>query len=106
MLVSRKNCALLAKNLALHKLINVGKGMAASRALTGSLAAGLLEALIAAIYIDGGYEAARKFILMIFVFYLSLPPISANLALIMQIILSDNFPRKHKKTQKILKFFR
>ena len=40
--------------------------MAASRALSGSLAAGVLEAIIAAIYIDGGFDAARNFILRIF----------------------------------------
>ena len=36
--------------------------MSSSRALTSSLAAGLLEAVIAAIYIDGGFGAASSFI--------------------------------------------
>ena len=40
--------------------------MASSRALTSSLAAGLLEAVIAAIYIDGGFDAASSFILRTF----------------------------------------
>jgi ribonuclease-3 len=40
--------------------------MTGSRALSGSLAAGVLEAVIAAIYIDSGFDAARNFILRIF----------------------------------------
>jgi ribonuclease-3 len=63
MLVSRGTCAQISRNLNLHKYLKVGKGMAGSQSLTHSLAAGLLEALIAAIYLDGGYEAAQTFIL-------------------------------------------
>ena len=59
-LVSRRNCARVAKQLGLQKFLKVGKGMASSRALLGSLAAGLLEAVIAAIYIDGGLEADSR----------------------------------------------
>jgi ribonuclease-3 len=63
MLVSRRTCARVTKQLGLHKLLKVGKGMASSRkALTSSLAAGLLEAVIAAIYIDSGFDAADDFI--------------------------------------------
>lgn len=63
MLVSRRTCARVCGKLALQKLLKVGKGMASSRALASSLAAGLLEAVIAAIYIDGGFASARDFIL-------------------------------------------
>jgi ribonuclease-3 len=66
MLVSRRNCARICKELGLQKYLMVGKGMASSRALSGSLAAGLLEAIIAVIYIDGGFEAARSFVLRTF----------------------------------------
>ena len=66
MLVSRRTCARVARQLGLQKFLKVGKGMADSRALTSSLAAGLLEAVIAAIYIDSGVEAARSFILRTF----------------------------------------
>jgi ribonuclease-3 len=66
MLVSRGTCARLAKQIGLQEFLKVGKGMAFSRALSGSLAASLLEAIIAAIYIDGGFEPARRFILKIF----------------------------------------
>ncbi len=63
MLVSRKTCARVIKDLDLHKFLKIGKGMTRSRSISGSLAAGLFEAIVAAIYIDGGYEAARDFIL-------------------------------------------
>jgi len=66
LVVSRKSGAKAAKMLGLHKFLEVGKGMSSSKALTGSLAAGLLEAIIAAIYIDSGFEAAEKFILRTF----------------------------------------
>jgi ribonuclease-3 len=63
MLVSRGTCARVAKELGLQEYLHVGKGMISSGALPDSLGASLLEAVIAAIYIDGGLEAARKFIL-------------------------------------------
>jgi len=66
MLVSRRSCARVAKQFGLQKYLRVGKGMAGSRALSGSLAAGLLEAIIAVIYIDGGFDAARSFVLRVF----------------------------------------
>jgi ribonuclease-3 len=65
-LVSRETCSRIARQLGLHKMLKVGKGMVSSRALSGSLAAGALEAIIAAIYLDGGFEAAQNFILKIF----------------------------------------
>jgi ribonuclease-3 len=63
MLVSRRTCSKVARNLGLHKYLLVGKGMTSIRALSGSLSAGVLESIIAAIYIDGGFEAAREFII-------------------------------------------
>ncbi len=66
MLVSRRTCARVAKQFGLQKFLKVGKGMVSSQALSGSVAAGLLEALVAVIYIDGGFSAARTFILRTF----------------------------------------
>ena len=63
MLVSRETCARIARRMGLPAFLNVGKGMISSKALPTSLAAGLLEAVIAAIYIDLGFEAAGDFIL-------------------------------------------
>ena len=66
MLVSRRTCARVTKRLGLQEFLKIGKGMASNRALTSSLAASLLEAVIAAIYIDGGFDAAGSFILRAF----------------------------------------
>jgi ribonuclease-3 len=63
MLVSRGTCAHVARQLGLPRFLVVGKGMASHKAFPTSLAAGLLEAVIAAVYIDLGFEAARDFIL-------------------------------------------
>ena len=65
-LVSRETCAQISGQLGLQKYLKVGKGMVSNRALSGSLAAGVLETIIAAIHIDGGFEAAREFILRIY----------------------------------------
>jgi ribonuclease-3 len=62
LLVSRKTCARLARQLGLQKFLKIGKGMVDNKALSSSLAAGLFEAVIAAIYIDGGFEAADRFL--------------------------------------------
>ena len=63
MLVSRGTCAHVCRRLGLPKFLDVGKGMISSKALPLSLAAGLLEAVIAAVYLDSGFEPAREFIL-------------------------------------------
>jgi len=62
-LVSRDTCARISGQLGLQEFLKVGKGMVSNRALSGSLAAGVLETVIAAIYIDGGFEDAQSFIL-------------------------------------------
>ncbi len=62
-LVSRKTCAKIARDIGLHGFLKLGKGMFDSAAISSSLAAGVLESIIAAIYIDGGFAAAEKFIL-------------------------------------------
>ncbi len=62
-LVSRRTCAKVIKKLGLQDFLMVGKGMSGSRSITGSLSSALLEALIAAIYEDGGLAAAKGFVL-------------------------------------------
>jgi ribonuclease-3 len=66
MLVSRGTCALVARRLSLPQFLVVGKGMVSHKAFPTSLAAGLLEAVIAAIYLDGTFADARDFILQNF----------------------------------------
>jgi ribonuclease-3 len=65
-LVSRRTCAKVTKELGLQEHLLVGKGMSGSRALTGSLSAALLEAVVAAVYQDGGLPAAKEFVLRVF----------------------------------------
>ncbi len=66
MLVSRGTCARVARRLGLLGFLTVGKGMTSTKTLPTSLAAGLLEAVIAAIYVDGGFDAAQDFIVRTF----------------------------------------
>jgi ribonuclease-3 len=66
LLVSRNTCAQVAMDLGLQDFLKIGKGLASDRALSGSLAAGLLEAIIGAIYIDSGFGAARSVIIRTF----------------------------------------
>lgn len=66
MIVSRKICAKIANQMRLPEYIIVGKGTDQPRAIKGSIAAGTLEAVIAAIYLDDGLDAAEPFILRIF----------------------------------------
>ncbi len=61
--VSRRACARVARTLRLTDGLVLGQGMDSGEALPDSLAAGTLEAVIAAVYLDGGLEAARAFIL-------------------------------------------
>ncbi len=62
--VSRRTCAEIARQVGLIDLLQVGKGMCGMEALPSSLAAAVLESIIAAIYIDSNdFEVARRFIL-------------------------------------------
>jgi ribonuclease-3 len=66
MLVSRKTCSKVALNLDFPRFAKVGKGMEKTRAMAGSISAGIFEAVVAAIYLDGGQTAASEFILKLF----------------------------------------
>lgn len=61
--VSRKTCAEIANESGLTELLITGKGISSRDALPHSLAAAVYESIIAAIYLDGGFEAARRYIL-------------------------------------------
>ncbi|MGK6312679.1 ribonuclease III [Neorhizobium sp. DT-125] len=63
-LVSAESCAIVADELELHRFIRTGADV---KKLTGkrmmNVRADVVESLIAALYLDGGLEAARAFIL-------------------------------------------
>lgn len=63
-LVNAETCAEIAEEIGLHEFVLAGKEL---KALTGrkrtNLRADVMEALIAAVYLDGGMEAARRMIL-------------------------------------------
>jgi ribonuclease-3 len=61
--VSRKVCADVSEKLNLGSMLSLGKGMSRRAKLPGSVAAAVVESVIAAIYLDGGVEPARRFIL-------------------------------------------
>ncbi len=61
--VSRRACARISKHLNLGDYLFLGKGMHLHSAVPASLLADVFESLVAAIYLDGGLEAAREFIL-------------------------------------------
>lgn len=60
--VSRQTCALIARELGLDSMLLLGKGMQTQRELPQSLAAATLEALIAALYLDGGMQPVVRFL--------------------------------------------
>lgn len=62
-LVSRSACAVVGARLGLEELILVGKGL---QSIPESLKAAVVESIIAAIYLDGGYAPAQEFILSAF----------------------------------------
>ncbi len=61
--VSRRACAKVCHDLRLEECLIIGRGMQSSSKLPPSLMSDLFEALIAAVYLDSGLEAARSFIL-------------------------------------------
>jgi len=60
--VSRQTLAQAARLMRLEDGVRVGAGMK-HRALPRSVLANLYEAVLAAVYLDGGFEAAREFAL-------------------------------------------
>lgn len=60
--VSRQTCAKISEALGLEKFLVLGKGMTTHPTVPPSLLADVFESLVAAIYLDGGAEAARTFI--------------------------------------------
>lgn len=62
--VSRQACAVAASRLGLPELLFLGKGMSGRSQIPSSLAAGVFESIIAAIYLDSrDFDLVRDFIL-------------------------------------------
>ncbi|MDR0871468.1 MAG: ribonuclease III [Planctomycetaceae bacterium] len=64
--VSRAACTEICKRIGLDKYIILGRGLSRSSRLPGSLLANVMEAFIAAVFLDGGFLKAKEFILKIF----------------------------------------
>ena len=61
--VSRKTCATFSRTLGLHRFLILGKGLSTSQEIPPNILADVFEALVAAIFLDGGYDAAKPFVL-------------------------------------------
>jgi ribonuclease-3 len=61
--VSRRTCARISKQLNLGDYLFMGRHMNAHAVVPPSMQADVYESLVAAIYLDGGLEQARRFIL-------------------------------------------
>src|SRR5947209_16027986 len=59
--VSRRTCARISRLLNLGDYLFLGKGMNVHTAVPASLLADVYESLVAAIYLDGGLDAAKQF---------------------------------------------
>lgn len=60
--VSRSTCARLSDAMGLEAFLILGKGMASSQSVPKSLLADVFEAIIAAIYLDGGSDKVYTFL--------------------------------------------
>ncbi|QDU64829.1 Ribonuclease 3 [Planctomycetes bacterium Pan216] len=61
--VSRRTCARISRQLGMERFLILGKGMASQSVIPASVMADVFESLIAAIYLDGGIDPAREFVL-------------------------------------------
>lgn len=61
--VSRQTCARVSRALGLEEFLVLGKGMGSQGQTPASVLADVFESLIGALYLDGGMDAARRFII-------------------------------------------
>ena len=61
--VSRSTCARISHDIDLQDCLYLGKGLTNHDAIPESVVAGSFEGVIAALYLDGGYEVAQDFLL-------------------------------------------
>ena len=60
--VSRKICAEVATETGLADLLIIGKGISNRSMMPSSLAAAVYESVVAAIYLDGGFEKVKDYV--------------------------------------------
>jgi ribonuclease-3 len=61
--VSRRTCAEVSNETGLTDLLIIGKGVGSGLSLPSSLAAAVYESIVAALYLDGGFEVVKQYIL-------------------------------------------
>jgi len=61
--VSRRTCAEVAKETGLADLLIIGKGISSREQMPSSLAAAVYESIVAAIYLDGGFDVVKDYVL-------------------------------------------
>ena len=61
--VSRRTCAEVANETGLTDLLITGKGISSRSMMPSSLAAAVYESIVAALYLDGGFEVVKQYVL-------------------------------------------
>lgn len=61
--VSRATCAKVTRKLGLDSFLLLGKGLPSGSRIPGSISAAVFEAVVGAMYLDGGHEVAAEFVL-------------------------------------------
>jgi ribonuclease III len=61
--VSRKTCAAFSQEIGLGDFLFLGKGVSAYGEIPSNMLADVFEALVAAVFLDGGWEVAKAFVL-------------------------------------------
>jgi ribonuclease III len=61
--VSRRTCAEISIETGLIDLLIIGKGISSRESMPPSLAAAVYESIVAAIYLDGGFEVVKAYVL-------------------------------------------
>ena len=69
-LVNKKTCLLIAKKITIKKFMSLGSSQTSQLRSAEKIMSDCLEALIGAIYLDGGLKSAEKFILYFWKDYL------------------------------------
>jgi len=61
--VSRRTCAEVSNETGLTELLIIGKGISSRNSLPSSLAAAVYESIVAALYLDGGFDVVKQYVL-------------------------------------------